>query len=71
MIKDVTKTIENKTKKQKSSFLGMLLGTLGANLLRNMLLDKGFFQADNGFIRAREETTSPYGKASIRAGQGI
>ena len=59
LIKDVTKTIVKKTKKSKSSFLGMLLGTLGANLLRNMLLGKGFFQAGNGFVRAREEKTSP------------
>ena len=28
LLKEVTKTIKNKTKKQKRGFLGMLLGTL-------------------------------------------
>ena len=31
LLKGVTKTIKNKTKEQKEVFLGMLLGTLGAN----------------------------------------
>ena len=30
LLKEVTKTSENKIKKQKGGFLGMLLGTLGA-----------------------------------------
>ena len=33
LLKRVTKTIENETKKQKGGFLSMLLGTLGAILL--------------------------------------
>ena len=37
LIKGVTKTIKNETKEQKGGFLSMLLGTLGANLLRNLL----------------------------------
>ena len=36
-LKEVTKTIKNKTKGQKGGFLGMLLGTLGTRLLGNML----------------------------------
>ena len=39
LLKGVTKTIENETKEQKGGFLGMLLGTLGASLLRNMLTE--------------------------------
>ena len=35
--KAVTKTIKNKIKEQKGGFLSMLLGTLGASLLGNML----------------------------------
>ena len=31
LLKEVTKTIKNKTKEQKEAFLGMLLGTLGAS----------------------------------------
>ena len=37
MLKGVTKTIKNETKEQKSGFASMLLGTLGASLLRNLL----------------------------------
>ena len=40
LLKGVTKTIENKTKKQKGGFLSMLLGTLGASLLGNLLTRK-------------------------------
>ena len=38
LLKGVTKTIENETKEQKGGFLSMLLGTLGASLLGNLLL---------------------------------
>ena len=41
LLKGITKTIENETKEQKRGFLGMLLGTLGASLLGNMLTGKG------------------------------
>ena len=34
------KTIKDETKEQKRGFLGMLFGTLGANLLGNMLAGK-------------------------------
>ena len=33
LLKGVTKTVQNKVKKQKEGFLSMLLGTLGASLL--------------------------------------
>ena len=39
-LKGITKTIKNETKEQKGGFLGMLLGTLGAILLENMLTGK-------------------------------
>ena len=42
LLKGITKTIENETKEQKWGFLGMLLGTLGASLLRNMLRVNSF-----------------------------
>ena len=35
LMKVVSETIKNEVKEQKSSFLGMLLGTLGASLLGN------------------------------------
>ena len=37
LLKDVTKTIKNETKEQKGGFLSMLLGTLGASLLGDLL----------------------------------
>ena len=37
LLKGVSKTIINKTKKQKGGFLSMLLVTLGASLLGNLL----------------------------------
>ena len=45
LLKGVTKTIKNK---QKRGFLGMLLGTLGASLLGNILTEKGMLRAGYG-----------------------
>ena len=45
LIKGVTKTIKNEIKKQKGGFLSMLLGTLGASLLGNLLTWKGVLRA--------------------------
>ena len=56
LIKDVSKTIRNEAKEQKRGFLSMLLGTLGASLLGNLLTGKG---------------TNGVGESTIRAGEGI
>ena len=40
LLKGVTKIIKNKNKRTKRRFLSMLLGTLGASLLGNMLARK-------------------------------
>ena len=40
LIEGVTETIKNETKEQKGGFLSMLLGTLGASLLGNILAGK-------------------------------
>ena len=37
LIVEVNETIKNEVKEQKRGFLGMLLGTLGASLLGNLL----------------------------------
>ena len=42
LLKGVTETVKNETKEQKGGFLSMLLGTLGASLLSNLLTGKGF-----------------------------
>ena len=41
LLKVVTETIQNEVTKQKGGFLSMLLGTLGASLLGNILAGKG------------------------------
>ena len=48
LIKGFTKTIKSETKEQKGQFLSMLLGTLGAGLLGNLLAGKGIVKAGSG-----------------------
>ena len=57
----VTKTIENETEEQKGGFLSLLLGTLGASLLGNVLTGKGIVRAGSGNNK---------GKGIVRAGSG-
>ena len=60
LMKVVSKTIENKAKEQKGGFLGMLLGTLGAILLRNLSKGKRAITTSlwgGGVIRPVEEAT--------------
>ena len=45
LIKGVAKTIKNETKEQKGGFLFILLGTLRASLLGNLLAGKGILRA--------------------------
>ena len=53
LLKGVSKTIKNETKKQGGGFLSMLLGTLGASLLGNLLTGgKGIMRAGDGIVRA-------------------
>ena len=54
LLKRVTKTIENETKEQRGGFLSILLGTLGAILLGNLLTGKGMMRAGEGIVRAGE-----------------
>ena len=55
LLKVVSETIQNEAKEQKGGFLSMLLGTLGASLLGDMLFGKkgkGTIRASEGTIRA-------------------
>ena len=53
LLKGVSKTIKDETKEQRSGFLSMLLGTLGASLLGNLLTGgKGIVRAGDGIVRA-------------------
>ena len=57
LLKGVTETVHNEVKEQKGGFLSMLLGTLGASLLGNLLTGKGIHRAEKG-------------KGIVRAGYG-
>ena len=52
LLKGVSKTIQNEAEEQKGGFLSMLLGTLGASLLGNILVGKGINRAGEGIVRA-------------------
>ena len=41
LMEGVSETIQNQAKEQRGGFLSMLLGTLGASLLGNILAGKG------------------------------
>ena len=72
LLKGVTKTIKNETKEQKEGFLSMLLGTLGASLLGNLLAGKGIVRAGSG-CRSLNSSTSyenKKGKGIARVGSG-
>ena len=55
LVKDVSEIIKNEAKEQKGGFLGMLLGTLGASLLGNLLTGKAKIRAGEGAIRAGQD----------------
>ena len=48
LLKCVNETIKKQAKEQIGGFLDMLLSTLGASLLANMLADKGLIGVDEG-----------------------
>ena len=52
LLKVVTKTIKNETKDQKGDFLFMLIDTLGASLLGNLLSGKGTVRDGEGILIA-------------------
>ena len=66
LLKGITETIINETKEQKGEFLGMLLGTLGASLLGNLLTGKGIVRAGSGCPLYENKN----GKGIVTAGSG-
>ena len=64
LLKDVPETVQNEVEEQKGRFLSMLLGTLVASLLGNLLTGKGIYRArkSKGINRA--------GEGIVRAGYG-
>ena len=63
LLKGIAESVQNEIKEQKDQFLSMLLGTLGASLLGNLLTGKGAFHARKRVNRK--------GKGIHRAGEGI
>ena len=63
LLKGVTKTIKDETKKQKGGLLSMLLGTLGASLLGNLIT--GQWIVRDGYGNHLKK-----GKGIVRAGYG-
>ena len=62
--KRVSEKIQNEAKEQKGGFLSMLLGTLGASLLGNLLTGKGIYRAGKG------KGINRAGEGIVRAGYG-
>ena len=63
LIKEVSEIIKNEAKDQTGVFLGMLLGTLGASLLGNLLKGKGAIATSQWWCTVKA------GKDTIRTGQ--
>ena len=70
LLKEVTKVFKNETKEQRGGFLSMLLSTLGASLLKNILAGKGIVRA--GSVLRSLNSSNSYGnkkgKGIVRAG---
>ena len=54
LLKGVTKTIKNETKEEEGGFLSILLGTLGASLLGNLLSGIGIVRTGSGNKKEKE-----------------
>ena len=64
MLKGVTETVQNEVKEQNGGFLSMLLGTLGASLLGNLLTGQGIKRA------GKDRQINRTGEGIVRAGYG-
>ena len=66
LLNGITETVKNEVKEQEGGFISMLLGSLGASLLGDLLTKslsgRGVIRAGKGTIRA--------GEGTIRAGYG-
>ena len=52
LLKGVSETVQHEAKEQRGGFLSMLLNTLGASLLGDILSGKGVIRAGEETIRA-------------------
>ena len=67
-LKGVTESVQNEIKEQKGGFLSMLLDTLGASLLGNLLTGKGAFHAGKG-VNKKSKGIHKAGERIVRAGE--
>ena len=65
LLEGVTETVQNEVKEQKGGFLSMLLGTLGACLLENLLTGRRINRAGKG------RGINSAAEGIVRAGYGI
>ena len=73
LLKRVTETVQNEVKEHKGGFLIMLLGTLGASLLGNILTGRGHIakRQGRGINRAGEQAIATrQGRGIVRASYG-
>ena len=54
LLKGITKRIKNEKKEQKGGFLSILLGTLDANLLGNVLAGQGIVRSGSGNKKGKQ-----------------
>ena len=71
LLKGVTETVKNEAKEQKGGFLSMLLGTLGASLLGNLLTVKRFVRAGSGNNKGKGVVRACYGNNNNNKGKGV
>ena len=60
LLNGVTESVKNEVKEQRGGFLSMLLGTLSASLLGNLLARKGINRAGQGIVRTGEGNKSDF-----------
>ena len=82
LLKGVTETVQNKVKEQKGGFLSILLGTLGASLLGNLLNGNRAIATSQGpeiyragigewtIAKSQERGINRAGEGIMRAGYG-
>ena len=73
LLKGVTETVYNEVKEQKGGFLSMLLGTLAASFLGNLLTGKGAIATSQGrgiYRAGKGKGINRAGKGIVRAGYG-
>ena len=74
LLKGVTKIIKNETKEQNEGFLSILLDTLGASLLADLLTGKEILRAGPGNKKGkrivRADSGNKKGKGIVRASFG-